>query len=67
MSRQLETCRCSRGEPSCGDPATQEDFLCDICRAGCARTRVGPCDDHFDCAVFKVHMPPPILKRARLS
>lgn len=36
MGQKLATCQCERGDNQCPRTVTQEDFLCDVCRRGCA-------------------------------
>ncbi|HUR74435.1 MAG TPA: hypothetical protein VMZ00_09165 [Sporichthya sp.] len=35
MIGRLASCGCREVPQRCTRPATQEDFLCDVCRAGC--------------------------------
>lgn len=41
MTRPLATCQCARATSACKRTVTQEDFLCDICRAGCMQIGFG--------------------------
>ncbi|GAA2990544.1 hypothetical protein GCM10017559_08210 [Streptosporangium longisporum] len=59
--RDLITCQCSRGTPACQRTATQEDFLCDVCRGGCSQIGFGSPGASFDDIQMTSHWEAPTV------
>jgi hypothetical protein len=60
VTKPLVPCQC-RQPGACVRPATQEDFLCDLCRSGCAAVGFAPVGTPADQIPVTAHQPTPTM------
>ena len=61
MAERLAACQCTWFAPSvCKREASQEDLLCDLCRAGCAAVDFAPVGTPADQVPVTAHQPMPV-------